>query len=192
MKFAVIFAAILASGSAYAAKPAVKVWANEPSSFLGLTFESSSIMALPQCTPGVIGFQQTQLCREKPYGNLYMIEGKPSIGLRYNYQLSAGLKDSQVEYFLLTGNTDDFDKAAELFIEKYGRPSSRTAPQVKTKAGAAFVNDTLVWDGMRVSITLERFSTDINTFSATVINKPASEASARAAAEKTKSNASKL
>ncbi|MFD2641825.1 hypothetical protein [Pseudomonas japonica] len=192
MKSAVIFALVISSSSAFAAKPTAKVWTQEPSSFLGLTFESSSIMALPQCAPGVIGFQQAQLCREKPYGNLYMIEGKPSIGLRYNYHLSAGLSGPQVEYFLLTGNTEDFEKAAELFTEKYGKPTSRTAPAVKTKAGASFVNDTLVWDGARVSITLQRFSTDINTFSATVLNKPAAEAASRAAAEKTKNNASKL
>ncbi|HHO8871885.1 TPA: hypothetical protein ACRXXQ_003218 [Pseudomonas aeruginosa] len=192
MKSAVILAAILASGSAFAAKPAAKAWTQEPSSFLGLTFESSSVMALPQCAPGVIGFQQTRLCREKPYGNLYTIEGKPSIGLRYNYHLSAKLNEGQVEYFMLTGNTDDFDKVTELFTEKYGKPTSRAAPSVKTKAGASFVNDTLVWDGARVSITLERFSTDINTFGAIVLNKPAAEANSRAAAEKTKSDASKL
>ncbi|HBN8325602.1 hypothetical protein N7714_23810 [Pseudomonas aeruginosa] len=192
MKSAVILAAILASCSAFAAKPATKAWTQEPSSFLGLTFESSSVMALPQCAPGVIGFQQTRLCREKPYGNLYTIEGKPSIGLRYNYHLSAKLNEVQVEYFMLTGNTDDFDKVAELFTEKYGKPTSRAAPSVKTKAGASFVNDTLVWDGARVSITLERFSTDINTFGAIVLNKPVAEANSRAAAEKTKSDASKL
>ncbi|MGK4637837.1 hypothetical protein ACSLV1_09225 [Pseudomonas aeruginosa] len=192
MKSAVILAAILASCSAFAAKPATKAWTQEPSSFLGLTFESSSVMALPQCAPGVIGFQQTRLCREKPYGNLYTIEGKPSIGLRYNYHLSAKLNEGQVEYFMLTGHTDDFDKVTELFNEKYGKPTSRAAPSVKTKAGASFVNDTLVWDGARVSITLERFSTDINTFAAIVLNKPAAEASSRAAAEKTKSDASKL
>ncbi|EPM1620586.1 MULTISPECIES: hypothetical protein [Pseudomonas aeruginosa group] len=192
MKSAVILAAILASCSAFAAKPATKAWTQEPSSFLGLTFESSSVMALPQCAPGVIGFQQTRLCREKPYGNLYTIEGKPSIGLRYNYHLSAKLNEGQVEYFMLTGNTDDFDKVTELFTEKYGKPTSRAAPSVKTKAGASFVNDTLVWDGARVSITLERFSTDINTFGAIVLNKPVAEANSRAAAEKTKSDASKL
>lgn len=192
MKSAVILAAILASGSAFAAKPAAKAWTQEPSSFLGLTFESSSVMALPQCAPGVIGFQQTRLCREKPYGNLYTIEGKPSIGLRYNYHLSAKLNEGQVEYFMLTGNTDDFDKVTELFTEKYGKPTSRAAQSVKTKAGASFVNDTLVWDGARVSITLERFSTDINTFGAIVLNKPVAEANSRAAAEKTKSDASKL
>ncbi|HFZ2535777.1 TPA: hypothetical protein ACIJ22_006278 [Pseudomonas aeruginosa] len=192
MKSAVILAAILASGSAFAAKPAAKAWTQEPSSFLGLTFESSSVMALPQCAPGVIGFQQTRLCREKPYGNLYTIEGKPSIGLRYNYHLSAKLNEGQVEYFMLTGNTDDFDKVTELFTEKYGKPTSRAAPSVKTKAGASFVNDTLVWDGARVSITLERFSTDINTFGAIVLNKPVAEENSRAAAEKTKSDASKL
>ncbi|MCV4041868.1 hypothetical protein [Pseudomonas aeruginosa] len=93
---------------------------------------------------------------------------------------------------MLTGNTDDFDKVTELFTEKYGKPTSRTAPSVKTKAGASFTNDTLVWDGARVSITLERFSTDINTFGAIVLNKPAAEANSRAAAEKTKSDASKL
>ncbi|HCT3654192.1 TPA: hypothetical protein OTU35_003228 [Pseudomonas aeruginosa] len=185
-------AVILASCSAFAAKPAAKAWTQEPSSFLGLTFESSSVMALPQCAPGVIGFQQTRLCREKPYGNLYTIEGKPSIGLRYNYHLSAKLNEGQVEYFMLTGNTDDFDKVTELFTEKYGKPTSRAAPSVKTKAGASFVNDTLVWDGARVSITLERFSTDINTFGAIVLNKPIAEANSRAAAEKTKSDASKL
>lgn len=194
MKSHFLLAAILASGPTLAAsKPIIKTWPQEPSSFLGLSFDSASVLSLPQCSPGVIGFQQKQLCRETPYASsYYTIEGKPSIGLAYNYHFAAKLYGDQVEYFALSGNTNDFEKVSELFMEKYGQPSSRLAPSVKTKGGASFTNDTLVWDGSKVKITLERLSSDINTFGATIMNKPAAESAARSAQEKTKADASKL
>ena len=170
-----------------------KTWTQEPSSFLGLGFDGSSVLSLPRCTPGVIGFQQKQLCREDAYaGKYYTIEGKPSIGLRYNYQLAATVQGGVVESFMMSGNTQDFETVCRLFTEKYGAPTSRLTPSVKTKAGASFTNDTLIWSGTRVMITLERFSDDINTFGAAILNRAAVEASAKASEEKVRSNASKL
>lgn len=193
MKRVLLIAALMAAGTAYAAKPAQKTWAQEPNSFLGLSFNSSSILSLPECTPGIYGFQQERLCREKPFESVYYtIEGKPKIGLSYNYHVMAKVAGSQVETFLLTGNTNDFDKAVEIFTEKYGKPSSSSAPEVKTKAGASFTNDTLIWDGARVRITLERFSSDINTFSAAIENKVAVQSSVQADREKIKAGASNL
>lgn len=194
MKLHFLLAAVLVSGSAVAApKPVTKSWPQEPSSFLGLSFDSASVLSLPQCTPGVIGFQQKQLCRETPYtSSYYTIEGKPSIGLAYNYHFAAKLHGNQVEYFALSGNTNDFEKVSELFTEKYGKPSSRLAPTVKTKGGASFTNDTLVWNGSKVKIILERLSSDINTFGATIMNKPVVESAARSTQDKTKADASKL
>lgn len=194
MKLHILLAAALVSGAAVAApKPVSKSWPQEPSSFLGLSFDSASVLALPQCASGVIGFQQKQLCRETPYASTYYtIEGKPSIGLAYNYHFAAKLNGNQVEYFGLSGNTSDFEKVSELFMEKYGNPSSRLSPTVKTKGGASFVNDTLVWDGLKVKIILERLSSDINTFGATIMNKPVVESAARSAQETTKADASKL
>lgn len=192
VKRVMLIAALMAAGTAYAAKPVQKTWALEPTSFLGLSFNSSSILSLPECKPGLYGFQQEQLCREKPYDSYYAIEGKPKIGLAYNYDVIAKVAGSQVESFLLSGNTKDFDKAVAIFTEKYGKPTSTSAPEVKTKAGASFANDTLVWDGSRVRITLERLSNDINTFSAAIQNKVAMESSLKADREKIKAGASNL
>jgi hypothetical protein len=66
------------------------------------------------------------------------------------------------------------------------------APAVKTKGGASFTNDTLVWDGVKIKIILERLSSDINTFGASILNKPVVESAAKLGADKVKADASKL
>jgi hypothetical protein len=194
-KLAIFLLVSCIAGTVVAAKkPAEPArWSQEPSSFLGLSFDSNSVLSLPQCAPGVIGFQQKQLCRETPYaGSYYTIEGKPAIGLTYNYHFAAKLQGSQVEYFSMSGNTNDFEKVSRLFTEKYGQPSSVVAPAVKTKGGASFTNDTLVWDGVKIKIILERLSSDINTFGASILNKPVVESAAKLGADKVKADASKL
>ncbi|MFJ3486610.1 hypothetical protein ACIPL1_24875 [Pseudomonas sp. NPDC090202] len=202
MKFTSLFMSAVLSAlclpfMAYAATPAKsapKVWQQEPKSFLGLTFESASVAALPQCRPVTLSApNRTEMCREESYStDYYSLDGLPSLGLAYHQTLGVKVAGAQVEYFYLSGSTNDFEKVRQLFTEKYGPPTSSAAPVVKTKVGATFTNDTLTWQGSTVQIVLERYSDDINTFGASINNLKVTAAKAGEAASELKSNASKL
>ncbi|WP_445572111.1 hypothetical protein [Pseudomonas sp. E102] len=183
----------LSAGAQAASKPQKEAqWTQEPSSFLGINFNSNIVNDLPSCAPGVIGFQQKALCYEKPFQGLYGIEGKPQIGLSYNYSLHAKVRDGGVEYFYLTANVNDFEKLAQLFITKYGEPSKRTSEIIKTKAGASFTNERLSWSGRNTTILVEKYAGDINTSAASLTNRALEQKSANERNQKLSEGASKL
>jgi hypothetical protein len=68
----------------------------------------------------------------------------------------------------MTFAADDFDKMRDIFVEKYGPPDSTSDAQVHNRMGAAFTNTSLEWHGPRVTITLERYGSDLTKASATI------------------------
>lgn len=171
MKFHFKFAALLFSGCALAApKPTEsKPWAQEPDSFMGISFDQKLEYSLPQCPAGYE--LPERMCRENPYQGLYSIKGTPSIGLDSGYQLSVMAKTGPVDSFYLTTQAEDFPKLVQIFITKYGQPTHRSSDVVKTKGGAEFTNESLRWRGKKIDITLEKYDGDINTSSAALRTK---------------------
>lgn len=186
-------ACLCASASAADKKAVAKPWTQEPDSFIGIKFNSAITSDLPQCPAGIPGFQQKNLCYVKPYTpNYYTIEGKPSIGLTYNYTLSAKVTDQQVEYFYLSANADDYLKLAQVFITKYGQPTKQVTDKVKTKAGAEFTNETLTWVGKINSITVQKYAGDIKTSAAILSNNALTAKASAETSSKIGDGASKL
>jgi hypothetical protein len=58
----------------------------------------------------------------------------------------------------LSFSSDDFEKLRDIFIERYGPPTSSTEDDLQTRMGAKATNRTLIWQGRAVTITLQRFS----------------------------------
>lgn len=191
---AFVMASCIATTTFGAKKPdKPEAWAKEPDSFMGIKLGGDIIYDLPECPQLSPGQDPKSLCREKSYTtNYYGIKGLPSLGLTYFYSLNALLLDRRIEYLYLSGNTNDFEKAKEMFISKYGRPSTSTIQQVKTKAGASFGNDVLIWKGQKVTISLTRYSDDINTFGVSVSNNDVAASAASKKAAKAIDDASKL
>lgn len=191
---ALALASCLAS-TAFAAKKIQKpaVWSQEPTSFMGINLAGDIIYDIPECPKLEPGQDPQALCRDKSYtANYYGFKGLPKIGLSYYYSLSAMLFDRKVQHLYLSGNTRDFDKVKELFVTKYGEPTTSVVQEVKTKAGASFGNDVLAWKGPRVTITLSRYSDDINTFGASISNNDVVAQAAQKRASSTTEAASKL
>jgi hypothetical protein len=186
--------AMCVSGAASAAtkKPAEKPWAQEPTSFMGVDFKSNVINDVPLCTETFSHLERNLCYMGPPVGGLFWFQGTPVIGTTYNYDLAAQVTDGAIEYFYLKSKSEDFDALSRLFITKYGAPSRRTKDKVKTKGGAEFVNDTLVWNGKTISITLEKYGRDINSSTATLKNNALTAKSAAESEKKTYSDASKL
>lgn len=168
MKHCVTLAALIFSGCALAAPKATvsKPWSQEPDSFMGISFDQKLEYSLPQCPAGYE--PPKSMCRNTPYQGLYTINGTPSIGLVGGYGLSAMAKTGPVDSFYLTTQVDDFPRLTQIFITKYGQPTTRAAEVVKTKGGAEFTNESLQWLGKKVEIILQKYDGDINTSSATL------------------------
>ncbi|MDQ3203920.1 MAG: hypothetical protein M3Q94_17430, partial [Pseudomonadota bacterium] len=164
------------------------IWNKEPDSFMGLRFDQKVDAAMPVCPRGTV--ISKQLCHEPPYTNLYTVRGGPEIGFGYSLSVFAG--GPGVESFYLTTNSDNFSKMAALFTSKYGAPMDSSSEIVKTKAGASFTNETLSWQGRKVSITLQKFAGDINTSAATISDLATTAQKAAEREAKANSNASKL
>lgn len=194
-KIAFFLLASLVAGSAFAAKKPAEPppWNQEPDSFMGVKLNGDIVYDLPECPRLSPGQEPTSLCRDKAYtADYYEIKGLPKLGLSYFYSLNTMLSDRRIEYLYLSGNTRDFDKVKALFISKYGQPSTSTVQAVKTQAGATFENDILIWKGRRVTISLNRYSDDINTFGASVSNNEVAASVAMKKAAKANEAASKL
>lgn len=165
-----LLGACLATSAVSAKKaPEPEAWSLEPDSFMGIQLSGNLTNAIKQCPAGYE--LPKEMCYQKPYGDLYILNGLPNIGLIGGYQLSAKVKDSAIQYFYLTASSDDFPRLSQVLITKYGKPTRTESETVKTKAGATFNNEKLSWSGQKVLIVLSKYSDDINTSSVSVTNR---------------------
>ena len=70
----------------------------------------------------------------------------------------------------LTFPTKHFPLMREIFIERYGDPSTRNKTTVQNRMGAHFENEVLNWYGERVQIELEQYGSQL-TDSSTAFRK---------------------
>jgi len=173
-KIAFFALGICLAGSSLAAKKSTEPepWKLEPDSFMGIKFSSNIKYDLTQCPDGYE--PPKEMCYQKPYSDLYILNGLPNIGLVGGYQLSAKVKDSAIQYFYLSASSDDFARLSQILISKYGKPTRSESEPVKTKGGATFTNEKLSWSGGKVLIVLSKYADDINTSSVSVTNRAAS------------------
>lgn len=147
-----------ASSAATPPKPQPKVWQQEPDSFMGLRFDQKVDQVLPLCPSSGIS---PKMCHDEPYNNSFRIRSGPSLGFGYGLHAEAG--GQGVDSFYMTANSEDYASLAQLITSKYGPPKERKADPVKTKGGAEFNNETLLWKGVKVMIFVQKYSGDINT-----------------------------
>lgn len=67
--------------------------------------------------------------------------------------------------------TEHFTTMKSIFIARYGQPHVRSMPTVQNHMGAQFVNETLDWQGPRVSITLKQYGTELTHSSGILMTK---------------------
>lgn len=63
---------------------------------------------------------------------------------------------------------DEFDKMKEIFVEKYGRPMTSSTSDVTNRMGAHFTNESVEWRGARVTVSLDRYGSDLRKSSANI------------------------
>jgi hypothetical protein len=64
--------------------------------------------------------------------------------------------------------SDDYERLREVFLAKYGEPTRLETTRISTRTGTRFDNETLNWDGGKVSVSLQRYGESLENGSATL------------------------
>lgn len=189
-KLTIFLLAACVAGSTIAAKKTSEPapWTQEPDSFMGVKFDQKFVYSVPECPAGYE--IPKEMCRGTPYQGFYSTKGAPSIGIGYG--LSVMAKSGPVDSFYLTTSSENYLQLVQLFITKYGQPMKRSTELVKTKGGASFTNENLLWHGKKIEIAIEKYSGDINTSSATLRTLASKTKAVQDVDEKIQSAAGKL
>ena len=79
----------------------------------------------------------------------------------------------------LTFPSRDFARVADIFIERYGPPTSSVQESYKTRGGLAATNQINRWAGSKVAITLRRYGSQISDGLGSITTRAELEESAR-------------
>lgn len=188
---AVVAASLLLLGSStFAAAPSKSnpaVWTKEPDSFMGIRFDQKIDQVLPLCPSSGIA---RNMCHDAPYNTTYRVRSGPDLGFGYGLHADSG--GQGVESFYMTAKSEDYASLSQLLISKYGPPTERTGDAVKTKGGAEFRNETLLWKGSKVIIFVQKYSGDIDTSAVSIRTMDAFNRQSAETQKKAQESASKL
>jgi hypothetical protein len=157
------------------AKPSHKIekssaiWENEPESFLGISFTQPIPGDMPKCEYVHTGSRyaisnEGPVCANKLTQDIYSIYRTPK--LAFDYELSITLSSGLPGFVYLQTDRSNFPKMKEVFVAKYGSPTTTTVEKVTTKSGATFDAQFLKWSGKNVTLKLNEVVSNINTASA--------------------------
>ena len=100
--------------------------------------------------------------------------------------------ESKLSSVLLSFESKNYEELKEIFIERYGKPTSLQHKPYKTQGGAESTNETLMWTGPHSFIDLSRYGSRITEGSAIMGTNESLEAFAKKRAEEIKDAAKGL
>ena len=68
----------------------------------------------------------------------------------------------KLEQVLLSFDPTHYETLLTIFKERYGAPSSVQERTVQNRMGAKFTNESAIWNGERVTITLSRYGSKLD------------------------------
>ncbi|WP_264311988.1 hypothetical protein [Pseudomonas putida] len=190
---ALLLAVVFTATAAHGAKKntEAEVWAQEPTSFIGIQLDENLIYQLKQCPEDYDFNAPEEMCYERPYvTNYYSLRYTPALGIGYGAAVMT--HESQIREIRLTTKEENYDTVKSMLLQKYGKPLKQSSETVKTKVGAAFRNEKIYWDGKKVTIVLERYYDTIDKSRVSVINKDVAHKAIKAENDKMTDSASKL
>lgn len=149
------------------------VWAQEPTSFMGVDLHGDFLKEVEECPANTS--EPEKPCRvatEIP--GRFLVLGTDSRRVLLGYQLIAQLSNGRIETLVFTGPSNSSALVAEMLRTDFGPPSHSKTNLIKTKSGATFDNEVLHWKGEKLSIASQRNDQDLGTYSVMITNTPMS------------------
>ncbi len=101
-------------------------------------------------------------------------------------------EDEMPEALLLNGKHDDYQEIRRLLVERYGEPTTVTPGTASNRMGATFSNETVIWLGKRLMLTLQERANKVDRTAAIFEYLPRVEKQIKQRNEQRKSDASKM
>ena len=116
-----------------------------------------------------------------------------SVGVEVFLAFSEPVKpESKLDSVSLSFKPKDYETLKEIFIQRYGKPTSSQQEPYKTQGGAESTNETLMWKGPHSFINLSRYGSRITDGSAMMGTNESLEAFSKKTAEEIKDAAKGL
>ena len=149
-------ACLLLAGSAFAQSSA-PVWAEEPTTFLGIALgvpyaEQKELVPCPTTPSGYVDYDYKGFCVEMPFRANYRNE--PFLGFPYSLQLigvSGGINSP--EFVMVRLPRAHASTAIKLLIDKYGKPTQTDTSTAQNSYGGRVSGTDLTWQGKNVEVS---------------------------------------
>ncbi|HWD33208.1 MAG TPA: hypothetical protein VG536_16615 [Pseudomonas sp.] len=146
-------------------------WAQEPTSFMGVDLHGDFLKEVEECLPDAT--QSEKLCRVATgTADQFLIRGTNSRRVLLGYQLVVQLSNGRIDKLVFSGPSSSSALVAEMLRTDYGPPSHSKTNLVRTKSGATFDNEVLLWRGEKLSIESQRNNEDLGTYNVMLTNEP--------------------
>lgn len=149
----VFFSIAVASAQKAAHTPPQKVWAAEPTSLLGIKFGVPLSESLPKCSENS---DSSRPCFTV-ISDFYSLENIDGL-----YDVFVREVDGKVAHVSASFHDYDALHVRNGLLLKYGKPQRQKSETVHSKAGVAYINNVLQWNGKYIVLKYESIGTRVD------------------------------
>jgi hypothetical protein len=127
-------------------------WAKEPTSFLGVPFDSN----LHDASVIVVFGTCYEKKNDKDCDLQYYLTPERFTNFHFRFHND--------RFVFVSGEfiNDDYQQVKDLFVERYGKPMSSNDGRVQGDGGGVFRNDTLYWTGRKMFLSLSKYGSTVD------------------------------
>lgn len=150
---------------------AAVTWDKEPDGYRGLTWGTTVAAAAEVLDSAerclcMWGGDDNSLCKAKPEKDPKKVP--PSRVCFTTFEVGPVQVEDQITFLndslaaaSMSFDTDHYEKMREIFIDKYGPPTSRESKEVQNRMGATFQQEELEWKGKTTTVSLNRYGSKL-------------------------------
>ncbi|MDZ3990965.1 hypothetical protein [Pseudomonas sp. Teo4] len=145
----------------------VRLWAKEPSAFLGIDIDGNFMEQVPACPASPVN--PTTLCRiATAAADRFEVRGLPYLPISPGYELVAVAPNGKIKELVFSGNANSLYLVSEMLTEDFGEPGERTNHWVKLSSGASYQTEVYKWQGKKLGMRFQREENDLGRYAVTV------------------------
>lgn len=156
------------------------IWQKEPDAFMGIRLGESLTAQVPECAKRQGGYGYDYTVKDRCFRELVPASDDHAALLEIDNSPEIGLPIFQVRPFVVSGDFEgmhflydhfNYLKMYELFLARYGEPTSVNTESFQTTGGASFAGNVYVWQGKNVTITVNEYGSQIDKGLVTIVTK---------------------
>lgn len=146
--------------------PRTPAWPKEPSEVFGVSFGSSEDQVKT-----ARNLHKKHGCMDLSNKTVRICMEPRSIDPFSKVMFS--LEGDKLTSIYATFNSDRYTFVRDVFVEKYGAPTTREVSKVRTRAGVEYDNEILTWKGSVIALRVSTYGNNVNSGTAIFITNEA-------------------